>query len=109
MTSHFLAQSNIIKLKVHVSVLYMYKSLAYMYFFAVKNYIKYEQKYFNLLLYNILIQVINVPSLHPCARSLRSLVSCSYICKNMNISASHRDAALFRNLSGNHIQGYVQG
>ena len=39
MTSHFLAQSNIIKLKVglHVSVLYMYKSLAYMYFFAMKK------------------------------------------------------------------------
>ena len=27
----------------------------------------------------------------------------------MNITASHRDAALFIDLSGNHIHNYVQG
>ena len=55
------------------------------------------------------MQIINIHALHPCARSLCSLVSCSYICKYINITASHRDAALFRDLSGNHIHGYVQG
>ena len=93
-------------------------------FYAIKNCIKYEQKYFNLPLYNILIyvinvinvvnviniinvinvvnviNVINVPSQHPCDRPLCSLVNCSYVCKYMNIAASHRDAALFINLSG---------
>ena len=56
-----------------------------------------------------MIQVINVPSLQPCDRSLCSLVSSSYICKYINITASHKDAALFRDLSSNHIHGSVQG
>ena len=55
------------------------------------------------------MQVINVPSLQPCDRSLCNLVSCNYICKYINITASHRDAALFRDLSSNHIHGSVQG